>query len=172
MLEKIYNFHEALKQLSIMVDLLPDDKTVWIQRGLVYQEMGNHELAINDFEIAIELDPQCSIAMFYMAKSKLAAGYIDQSIQDFERSEAITPTPAIQDGLGCCYHSHGDYDKAISSFTTAISAEPRNIEFLKNRSSCYYEMKDYPQSIEDLTSALEINPRDPQVLYKQGLSYF
>ena len=57
MLEKIYNFHEALKQLSIMVDLLHDDKTVWIQRGLVYQEMGNHELAINDFEQAIELDP-------------------------------------------------------------------------------------------------------------------
>lgn len=33
-------------------------------------------------------------------------------------------------------------------------------------------MNDYPQSIEDLTSALDINPRDPQVLYKQGLSYF
>jgi len=36
MLEKIYNFHEALKQLTIMVELLPSDKTVWIQRGLVY----------------------------------------------------------------------------------------------------------------------------------------
>jgi len=46
MLEKIYNYNEALRQLTIMVELLPDDKTVWIQRGLVYQDLGNHEQAI------------------------------------------------------------------------------------------------------------------------------
>ena len=119
MLEKIYNFHEALKQLSIMVNLLPDDKTVWIQRGLVYQEMGNHTLAINDFEMASELAAAtiasikpddkgdkdeklleennriASEALFYMAKSKLQAGQIELSIQDFERSELIRPTAAI-----------------------------------------------------------------------------
>ena len=36
MLQKVYNFHESLKQLTIMIHKLPLDKTVWIQRGLVY----------------------------------------------------------------------------------------------------------------------------------------
>ena len=52
MLEKIFNFHEAVKQLTTMVEKLSDDKTVWIQRGLVYLNLGNFELAIQDFSEA------------------------------------------------------------------------------------------------------------------------
>jgi len=32
---------------------LPNDKTVYIQRGLVFQDMNNHQAAIKDFEKAI-----------------------------------------------------------------------------------------------------------------------
>jgi hypothetical protein len=32
---------------------LPGDKTVYYERGLAYQMMGNHELAIRDFQTAI-----------------------------------------------------------------------------------------------------------------------
>lgn len=49
MQQKVYLFHEALKQLSIMVERMPNDKSVRIQRGLVYTDMGNHDLAIADF---------------------------------------------------------------------------------------------------------------------------
>ena len=89
MLEKIYNFHEALKQLTIMVNLLPDDKTVWIQRGLVYLDLGNYEKANLDFEKAIDIDPTCVAAIFYLAKSKLRGGDIEAAVADFKRSEAI-----------------------------------------------------------------------------------
>ena len=43
MLQKICNYSEALKQLGTLVHVLPDDKTVWVQRGLVYADLGNHE---------------------------------------------------------------------------------------------------------------------------------
>ena len=74
MLEKIYNYNEALRQLDIMVEILRDDKTVWIQRGLVYQDLGKHDLAIEDFAEAIEIEANCAAAMFHMAKSKLKNG--------------------------------------------------------------------------------------------------
>ena len=104
MLQKVYNFHEALKQLTLMVNLLPTDKTIWIQRGLVYQDLGNHDLAIADFTEAIEIDSTCSEAMFHMATSKLKASMIDASIEEFKKSAAIEASAKIQDGLGCCYH--------------------------------------------------------------------
>jgi len=110
--------------------------------------------------------------MFHMATSKLKASQVSSAIEDFRRSEVIKESAAIMDGLGCCYHSLQDYDQAIEAFDKAIKAEPRNIEFLKNRSQCYYDMKQYQQSIDDLSKALEINAKDPQVLYKQGLAYF
>ena len=50
---------------------LPNDKTVYIQRGLVFQDMKNHQAAIKDFQKAIELDATNTIAQFYLAVSKL-----------------------------------------------------------------------------------------------------
>jgi len=79
--------------------------------------LGNHELAIQDFAEAIELDQSCPTAILYMAKSKMKAGMIPSSIEDFKRSESMSSTPANLDGLGCCYHSIGEYDSAISAFT-------------------------------------------------------
>ena len=58
-----------------------------------------------------------------------------------------------------------EYDNAINAFNKAIEAEPRNVEFLKNRSLCYFDMGEYQNSIDDLQSALEINSKDAQLLY-------
>lgn len=49
MYHRINNFHEALKCFSKVLINIKDDKTVYIARGVVYQDMGNHALAINDF---------------------------------------------------------------------------------------------------------------------------
>ena len=46
---RINNFNEALKCFSKVLINIKDDKTVYIARGVVYQDMGNHALAINDF---------------------------------------------------------------------------------------------------------------------------
>ena len=103
------------------------------------------------------------MAIFHLATSKLKAGQIDSAIEQFGESHKIEDSPRalIQDGLGCCYHERQDYDKAIGAFNNAIKAEPRNIEFLKNRAQCYYDMTNYEQCISDLATALEINSKDP-----------
>ena len=123
--------------------------------------MGNHERAIKDFEEAIDLDPTCSTAIFHLATSKLKAGHVSQSIQEFKRSEAIEASAAIHDGLGCCYHTAGEFQQAIEAFDKAIKAEPRNIEYLKNRAQCYFDQGNYEDCIADLGKAFEINQRDP-----------
>ena len=90
------------------------------------------------------------MAMFHLATSKLKAGQLEPAIEEFKRSEAIEKTPAIQDGLGCCYHASRQYNAAITAFNWAINKEPRNIEFLKNRAQCYFDMGQYQNCIEDL----------------------
>lgn len=70
-----------------MIDQLPDDKTVYIQRGKVYQEMGNHQYAIKDFEDAIQLDPQSSEAYFYKGTSQLKSKNVRDAIEDFKAAE-------------------------------------------------------------------------------------
>lgn len=42
MYRRIHNFSDALKMFSKVESRLPKDKTVYIQRGLVFQDMKNH----------------------------------------------------------------------------------------------------------------------------------
>ena len=49
MFHKTKRYHEALKRFTEVEGLLPGDTSVYIQRGLVYQDMGNHNSAIEDF---------------------------------------------------------------------------------------------------------------------------
>ena len=54
MLRYVGKYNDALQKFSQVQRKLPN-RTVYYERGLVYQKMGNHELAIEDFNKAIHL---------------------------------------------------------------------------------------------------------------------
>lgn len=57
MYHRLDKFDKALKCFSSVLMKMPTkDKTVYIARGLVYQDMGNHQFAINDFNEAIKIE--------------------------------------------------------------------------------------------------------------------
>jgi tetratricopeptide (TPR) repeat protein len=152
---------------------------VYIQRGLVYQDMGNHQMAIEDFEKAKELEPNYSPSHFYLGVSKLqsrdprsAREHFDLALKLDDKGE----NPGIFDGLGSCFHRLGDYENAIDNFKEAIQAEQEkgniNVSFYKNIAQCYSDMNKYNEAISYLETALEENEDDPQVLYKLGLAFF
>lgn len=62
--------------------------------------------------------------------------------------------PGILDGLGQCYHVLGNYDEALENYLLALTKQPNNVEFLKNRSQCFYDLKMYEESANDLDKAL------------------
>lgn len=75
-----------------MIVRLPEDKSVYLERGLVYEDMGNHNFAINDFKKAIDLDPNSSLAYYYIGISKLKSKIlikIEEAIEDFRKSESL-----------------------------------------------------------------------------------
>ena len=132
-----------MQQFSKVQELLPNDKTIYIQRGLVYQDMGNHQFAIMDFKQAIKIDPEYALSHFHMGVSKLKSRLVHKAIKYFKQSEHLEDNPAVYDGLGCCYHALKDFDEAIEHFDKAIHAKENNIEFLKNRAQCYFDMQQY-----------------------------
>jgi len=176
MYHKTHQFQEALKCFSKVLLKLRDDKTVYIARGVVYQDMGNHQLAIKDFNEAISNDPALSEGYYRRGVSKLATKCFHDAIKDFLTSEqhqlGDDRNAGIPDGLGQCYHALKDFDAARQHYDEAIQMEPRNTDFLQHRAQCYYDLGEHDSSIADLQNGLKINREDSQLFYKLGLSYY
>ena len=129
--------------------------------------MGNHQLAINDFNKSIEIDPELSEGYFRRGFSKLYSKQFHEGIKDFEfskRYESLDEDKknhGIDDGLGCCFHALKEMDKALEYYQDAVNGDPQNTEFLMHRAQCYYDQGEHADSIKDLNLALNIKEDDP-----------
>ena len=71
MYHRLNKFQEALRCFSKVLERINNDKTVYIARGVVYQDMGNHQLAIKDFNEAIIIDPDLAEGYYRRGLSQL-----------------------------------------------------------------------------------------------------
>lgn len=128
--------------------------------------MGNHQLAIKDFNEAILIDPELAEGYYRRGLSQLNLQNPTDAIEDFKaaklRDDPNNINAGNQDGLGCCYHMQGKYNDALTEYDNAIELEPKNTEFMMHRSQCYFDMKNFEASIKDLDAALvECKGTDP-----------
>ena len=86
MFHRTKRYHEALRMFSKVEELLPGDRSVYIERGLVYQDMGNHNYAIQDFEQAIKIDPNHAMSYFHLGVSRLRSRHVRDAEDDFKES--------------------------------------------------------------------------------------
>jgi tetratricopeptide (TPR) repeat protein len=121
---------------------LPEDQTVYFERGLAYQMMGNHELAIRDFTSAIDIDNKYAEALLSIGESQLGIKDVYAAKSSFEKARSTDDGSRVADidaGLGRCYHMQQEYENALELFEDAIKEDPDNVSFRRARSSCYYD---------------------------------
>lgn len=116
--------------------------------------MGNHQLAIKDFNKSIEIDPELSEGYYRRGVSKLASKSFHEAKEDFRLSKEYESddmserrNAGIPDGLGQCCHALKDYYQALEHYETAIELDGSNTEFLMHRAQCYHDQGQFDLSI-------------------------
>lgn len=89
MYHKTSQYKESLKCFSTVLEKIDNDKTVYMARGAVYADMGNHHLAIKDFKSAIALDELLIDGYFKLGMSKLATKLYYEAIADLKKAKEI-----------------------------------------------------------------------------------
>ena len=147
MFHNIKDYQRALGCFSNVLNKISNDKTVYLARGLVYQDMGNHSKAIDDFSDAIRNDEHLTEGYYYRGLSKSYARIYKEAIEDFQRAEIEEKArnqlegthgdeyrnAGIFDGMGRCLHALKNYDDALVRFEDAISLEKNNKTFYMHR---------------------------------------
>lgn len=103
MYHKNHQFQEARKCFSDVLANYSTDKKIYVNRGQVYQDMGNHQFAIMDFDEAIKIDDAYSEAYYHRGVSKLKSKSYIEAIEDLNKAleHQEQPNFGIYDALGC-----------------------------------------------------------------------
>jgi Tfp pilus assembly protein PilF len=115
--------------------------------------------AIEEFEIAIKLDPQEPKAYSGLGQSYQAKSRLDDAITFYNKAIAIDPNFAnAYNHLGLALQAKKQLDAAIGAFQTAIKIEPKFVLVHNNLGLVFRDKKQFDEAIAKFEDALKIDP--------------
>ena len=173
----IYNasnsMEEALNEINSIIQSNPENGIYYAGRGVLYHNMGMYQEAIEDYTIAIDLDPERSEQFFYSrAFSFYMLKKYFEVLDDIYRVIEFNPGVSKYYSLrGMAYLKLDMIQEAFIAFSKAIELEPSDYINYTYRGSIFFNLKMFHESLEDLTKALSINPDLYESLILRGNIY-
>lgn len=145
----------------------------YLNRGIAYQRLANHQRAIADFSQALQIAPAFEEARYQKAISHLDFGEYYRALED---ARALTSSLIYAAKghfvLGLANTALERYDEALSAFSRAMELEPTNPELWVNRATIHYYKNNFTTAMEDLSKALALNDKEPNAYNLRGLIHF
>jgi len=141
-------------------------------RGLVFLKEQKYDMAINDFNMAIGLNPGYTQA--YINRGNALRNYngYDTALEDYTNAIKLDP------GFYRTYFNRatlflkmGKNNEALNDFNKAISLNPSYVEAYVNRGILYMNQKEYGNAILDFNKAIELNPNYTDAYINRGNAY-
>ncbi|HEV7224413.1 MAG TPA: tetratricopeptide repeat protein [Pirellulales bacterium] len=142
--------------------LEPKNPEIYIARARAWQDAGEWDKALADFDEAIRLDPKNSAAYGSRGWSWENQGEWDKSLADFD--EAIRLNPENSEAYASraiTWRLKGEYEKSLDDFASALDLDPQSIAALNGRAwiraTCPEEkFRHAQQALEDAKAAAEL----------------
>ena len=132
---------------------------VYNNRGAAQRGKGLHDLAIEDYSIAVSLRPDYGRSYYNRAITYASAGSYELAIKDYDTAIGLKPDNASAFNNRALAHEKLDrHDFAIDDLSQAIRLSPDLAYAYFNRSRNYQAMDDLPRAIDDAQAAVSLRP--------------
>ena len=148
-------------------------------RGIAYENIGDYQLAISDYNKAIELSQNnkgnLSILYDNIGVDECHQKNYKKAIES--HSQAILYNSKNGDAYwhrALAYNLNGDYQLAINDYSTAMfyNFDPEDLATLyDNRGNNKRQLKQNREAISDYNTAIKLNPKKGKYFGHRGLAY-
>lgn len=164
---QIEDWEGAIRDLTTLLDF-PPPEAIQIEaltlRGMVYDKSGNRDAAVTDFNAALAIDPNNSLALLNRGRLSLASGETEAALNDLNRAvnngNASAETYLIR---GQALVAMGDGEAAITDFSTAIERDSSLTEAYLQRGLLYYGRSDFENALNDFNVVVSLDPENREV---------
>ena len=165
-----------INAINVLQKAIDIDKSFGLAYGLlghVYLMMRQYEEAVLQGEKAIELVPNSSTNLNFLAVSLNSVGKSKEAIPLIEK--AIRMDPASQSyflpQLGHAYRAAGQYADAIKTYKKALEFAPDNIFVYLGLASTYIELNEEDKAREAAKEVMRINPQFSVERFAKMITY-
>ncbi|MDD3014264.1 MAG: tetratricopeptide repeat protein [Candidatus Gastranaerophilales bacterium] len=176
-LEKTKNYYKAIELYSQEIERAPGFLPLYILLGDVYRSMGKTSDAINEYRMALWLDPTNIMAYKSLCATYEEQGDYDNAIKMYEKLIEMHPNDAIYySNLANILYLKGDLKSAISCYQTAITLNPnKNWTSIIAQTLGYVlqeSKENYDAAISAYQSAFLLNPNDIDIYISLGSAFY
>jgi len=143
-----------------------------LYRGNTYLFLGKCDLAIADYNKAMELGPDLAYPYNNRGVSYYHKGQYSLAIADYSRAIELKPDfVEAYNNRGVAYYHKGQYSLAIADYSRAIELKPDFVEAYNNRGVAYAHNCEYDQAIANYDRAIKLKPDYAVAYNNRGNAY-
>jgi tetratricopeptide (TPR) repeat protein len=140
--------------------------------GMIFQEQGRGNLALDQFQAAVSAKPGSYLYHFNLANALAQANRLDEAIAHFQTAARLNPArPESFTGQGLCYARQGKMEDAAVQFRKVIALAPRDPGAYDHLGNSLGSEGKYDEAIAAFVQALQLNPADCEAEFDLGLTY-
>ena len=149
--------------------MFPNSVLLYNICGAVYTELGQFDLAIENYKKALLIKPDhadafCNIGIAFQKK-----GELEIAIQNYKKAIKINPLHASAHyNMGISYKTKGDPEDAIICYKKAIKVQPSYAEAYNNMGTAFRDLNKLVEAINCFKWAVEIKPAYVEAHYNMG----
>lgn len=155
------SFEQAFNAAQTAIDLDKSNSMAHTSMGRVLYNLKEHDKSIAEFEQAISLNPENTLAYFYFGWTLMYAGRSIEAIPAFNkmmRSDPLNPQWALL-GLGGANLFAGKYEEAIPYYKKMIEGGTKSYRAYLDLAACYAALGQREEAEVNSKEVLKLNPK-------------
>lgn len=144
----------------------------FVRAANVHMSTGNLERAIEQYDRAIDLNPDNALYYYARGQARSRAREFGRALDDFHQATRLNPASSMAFfARGQAHAATNEYERAIEDTTEAIKLLPGNSAAYVVRGGAYIANREYDRAIEDISQAVKMDPLCYAGFYARGTAY-
>jgi tetratricopeptide (TPR) repeat protein len=141
--------------------------------GKIYADQREYPLAIDEFESAIKLNPNCGDAHAMLGVIYTRQGKYNEAVQELNTAIQLNPNDAwTHEMLGDALKGKKDISGSVKSYLRAINLDSSRSKTHKSLGETYRSMKQYEKATYELKKSTESDPTNASNFNTYGDALF
>ncbi len=171
-IQQITVWENGMRLWNYIIEKKSDAPLVYYNRGLAFYKSGRLDLALEDINTAIALNPSSFEAYSTRGQIFDKTGRLDRAISDYDMAIALDQThfqPYYNRGV--VYVKMRQFEKAVADFTRTLALNPSLLAAYNSRGTAFFMSAQYDKALADFDRIIAQDPSNYQAYHNRGLTF-